>query len=240
MFVGQPELKVKLKSPNFSQLAQRIIVNYHLMPLTQEETGLYIASRLEKAGCESTIFTKTALERIYFATKGVPRLVNLLCDSALVYGFASEVETIDEPVILHVIEDKGDIGLVSQIDSHATDHGECENLSLSDDQNRLDFSRIVSLEKEVQQLKMQMQWQIEELEKRAENYKDDLIRQLKAEIEEERKLRKNYMVTAGRLKQKYEALRELHASEGEKAKSQRDKQNQENNKKLSWFRRNIG
>jgi general secretion pathway protein A len=112
MLVGHPELKDKLRESSLAQFTQRIAVNYHLSALAREDTGLYIAFRLEKVGGRPDIFTESAIDMIYKASGGIPRSINLLCDSALTYGFADELEIIDTAVIEQVIEDKGGIGLV--------------------------------------------------------------------------------------------------------------------------------
>jgi general secretion pathway protein A len=209
MFVGQPQLLAKLKSPSFSQLAQRITVNYHLMPLTHEETCSYIHSRLEKVGGVPEIFTADAIKKIYFMTKGIPRLINLLCDSALVYAYSGEIVRVDETVINRVIEDKADIGLVSAGATPGGSDAVGATLQLG---GGLAFEegekRIEALEAAVQELKMQVQWQIEELEKRAENFKDDLIRQLRADLEEEKKKHTNSKIILGRLQKDYLAVKD--------------------------------
>jgi putative secretion ATPase (PEP-CTERM system associated) len=110
MLVGQPELKARLKDPGLAQLAQRITVNYHLSTLTREETGEYIAYRLKKAGGSPDIFMPEAVDLIYTNSGGVPRIINLFCDTAMVYGFGYELKQINSKVIDRVIEDKGGIG----------------------------------------------------------------------------------------------------------------------------------
>ncbi len=110
MLVGQPELKARLQDPGMAQLAQRITVNYHLSTLTREETGEYIAYRLKKAGGSPDIFMPEAVDLIYTNSGGVPRIINLFCDTAMVYGFGYELKQINPKVIDRVIEDKGGIG----------------------------------------------------------------------------------------------------------------------------------
>ena len=111
MLVGQPELKAKLNMPDLAQLSQRIAVAYHLTALDQQETQAYIHTRLERAGASRDIFSAEALKKIYQATQGVPRNINLLCDTALVYGFAEDAELIDEVIIDQVLADRGEFGL---------------------------------------------------------------------------------------------------------------------------------
>ncbi|MCP4689698.1 MAG: AAA family ATPase [Desulfobacterales bacterium] len=112
LLVGQPELRDKLRSPHLASFAQRISAHYHLSALGREETVQYIAFRLARAGgSRPDLFTPGAVNLIHQAARGVPRTINLLCDAALVYGFADDLERIDERVIHQVIEDKKGLGL---------------------------------------------------------------------------------------------------------------------------------
>jgi general secretion pathway protein A len=97
---GQLELDQKLRSSELKQLSQRISIRYHLMPLTQREMESYISQRLMVAGSQgSIIFSKSALHEIYKFSKGTPRLVNLLCDRALLGGFVEQYFHIDKGII---------------------------------------------------------------------------------------------------------------------------------------------
>ncbi len=183
MLVGQPELKIKLKRPSLAQLTQRIAVNYHLVSLTRKETAEYVSSRLKMAGGETDIFTDIAIDKIYSFTNGIPRSINLLCDTALVYGFAGDVKIINNSIIDQVIEDKGDFG-ISVDEAEYSDVTSKKVKSLPD--NSLYSSRLLTLETTVQQLKIQVTWRVEQLEIRAENFKDDLIHQLREQVDQKR------------------------------------------------------
>jgi general secretion pathway protein A len=90
VLVGQPELKQRLASPNLRQLKQRITVRYHIPPLTEAETGLYIAHRLRVAGSDGSIlFEPAAVKLIFNYSRGVPRLINALCDNVLLAGYVA-------------------------------------------------------------------------------------------------------------------------------------------------------
>jgi general secretion pathway protein A len=94
VLVGQPELRDKLNGQNLRQLRQRITVRYHLSPLSRVETARYIDHRLRVAGgVGRPIFTPWAIRTIHRYSRGVPRLINAVCDKALLYGF---VNTTDE------------------------------------------------------------------------------------------------------------------------------------------------
>src|SRR4030095_5656807 len=91
MLIGQPELRGILRRPDLEQFAQRVSVDYHLQPLTREETRAYITHRLHVAGAgERKIFENSTLDFVHAYSRGVPRLINMICDAALVYGYASE------------------------------------------------------------------------------------------------------------------------------------------------------
>jgi len=103
--VGQPELRTILNSPGMNQIRQRIAVNYHLKGLNFEETQKYIEYRISKAGGKTNPFTYEAIALIHKSTVGIPRSINLICDSALLYGFADELNTIDMDVIQNLLKD---------------------------------------------------------------------------------------------------------------------------------------
>jgi len=97
VLVGQPELKEKLSQPELRQLEQRITVRYHLEPLDQRETAEYIEHRLRIAGPNHEArFKQSALDGIYDYSKGVPRLINVLCDRTLLAGFVDGTLTLDK------------------------------------------------------------------------------------------------------------------------------------------------
>jgi general secretion pathway protein A len=100
ILLGQLELDRQLQSPELRQLNQRIVIRHYLLPLTQEETESYIYQRLTVAGSQGSItFSKSALDEIYGFSKGTPRLINLICDRALLGGFAEETHHIDKEII---------------------------------------------------------------------------------------------------------------------------------------------
>ncbi len=94
ILAGQPELDRKLDAPNLRQLKQRIVLRCSLDPLTPEECAAYVAARLARAGMPNqTIFSASLLEEVYKRSRGIPRLINLLCDNLLVTAFAMEQRT---------------------------------------------------------------------------------------------------------------------------------------------------
>ena len=107
ILVGQAGLRDTLRRPELEQFAQRIAVNYHLEPLNEQETHAYIAHRVRLAGnTEDEVFTVDACAAVYDHSNGVPRLINLICDTALVYGFAEQRAQIDGTLVEEVVRDK--------------------------------------------------------------------------------------------------------------------------------------
>jgi type II secretory pathway predicted ATPase ExeA len=111
VLVGQPELLEKLKRPELVQFAQRIAISHHLAPLSYPETRRYIQHRLKIAGAGGPIFTEMAMGAVQYFSGGVPRLINSICDLALVYGFADGKALIDETIVLRVISDRQSSGI---------------------------------------------------------------------------------------------------------------------------------
>ena len=104
ILLGQPELNKILKEPRFRPLKQRITVRYHLRPLNFQETKEYIIYRLKRAGSRNiSLFDNNAIKEIYRYSKGLPRLINIVCDNALLAGFALERTRIGKPIIRDVI-----------------------------------------------------------------------------------------------------------------------------------------
>jgi type II secretory pathway predicted ATPase ExeA len=110
---GQPQLSEKLKRPELVQFVQRISVSYHLSPLAYADTRRYIQHRLKVAGADRPIFTEMAMGAIQYFSGGTPRLINSVCDMALVYGFADAVEVIDEELVIRVTSDRQADGIVA-------------------------------------------------------------------------------------------------------------------------------
>jgi general secretion pathway protein A len=112
ILVGQPELRDLLKRQNLRQLTQRISAAYHLSRLSVEEAQEYISYRLEVAGASSEIFTVDARRMIAKASTGIPRIINTVCDLALVYGFSDQQKVIDVDIVDTVLQDRREMGLL--------------------------------------------------------------------------------------------------------------------------------
>jgi len=100
VLVGQPELKNKLNSPSMKQLKQRVAVTFHITPLEADEVGQYINHRLCVAGSRGDIlFTYDSVEFIYRHSGGIPRIINMICDKALLAAYVMETKDITLPIV---------------------------------------------------------------------------------------------------------------------------------------------
>ena len=108
MLVGQPELDLKLDSFDLRPLKQRIAFRAHLSPLDEQDTEKYIHERLAIAGAGSRaepLFSPEALKAINKYSKGFPRLINTICENALITGYAQQLPTISPEIITGVARD---------------------------------------------------------------------------------------------------------------------------------------
>jgi general secretion pathway protein A len=112
ILIGQPQLKDLLRSPELVQFAQRVSSDFHLKPLTQNEVKEYINYRLKAAGARSQLFSDEACRAIAQASQGIPRTINILCDTALIYGFAVSADRITAELVNMVIENKSQYGVL--------------------------------------------------------------------------------------------------------------------------------
>lgn len=107
ILVGQPQLRDRLAQPALAQLAQRVSVHFHLTSLPQNEVKDYIDHRLKVAGYsgEMPLFDEEAVEQIATLSKGVPRIINSVCDACLTYAYADDMKCINKAIVEKVIED---------------------------------------------------------------------------------------------------------------------------------------
>ncbi|MGF1546040.1 MAG: ExeA family protein [Thiotrichales bacterium] len=112
IFVGQPELRDKLLKHELRQLTQRVSVDYFLEPLSPKEVFEYIRYRLRNAGGDPEIFMADAIAKIYRYSGGIPRIINILSDTAMVYGYAQSAETITGKIVEEMIVDKKRISIL--------------------------------------------------------------------------------------------------------------------------------
>jgi type II secretory pathway predicted ATPase ExeA len=105
ILIGQPELRKRLKHSAYEAIKQRIGIRYHLGPLGREDTGQYIAHRLETAGGDPGIVDEEAADVIFRYSGGLPRVINNIAANALLTGFSKELSVIGPDIVLDVVED---------------------------------------------------------------------------------------------------------------------------------------
>lgn len=112
ILLGQPELDDILNRPEFRQLKQRVSLRYYIKPLDKEDVDVYIKRRLKTAGAfDSDIFTSKAFREIFKYSKGIPRLINIVCDNALLIGYAADQKVIGKSIVREVIDNLDGIHL---------------------------------------------------------------------------------------------------------------------------------
>ena len=99
ILIGQPELRELLDRPEMRQIAQRITGRYHLEPLTKEDTRAYVSHRLRVAGAQSEVFTRSAIGALYKHSRGIPRLINVIADRALLAGYTQDRRSVDAKLV---------------------------------------------------------------------------------------------------------------------------------------------
>ena len=99
MLLGQPELRDRLARVEMRQLAQRVVARYHLDPLSRPELGAYVHHRLTVAGGQGMPFSPRVLDRLYRLSGGIPRLINVICDRALLGAYAADLKTVSPRVL---------------------------------------------------------------------------------------------------------------------------------------------
>ncbi len=106
VLVGQPDLRDSLELPSLEQLRQRVTVRYHIDPLDADETERYINHRLNRAAIGAPLlFTRDVSDAIHERSRGVPRLINVICDAVLLCGYAEEARQIDASLVNIAIEE---------------------------------------------------------------------------------------------------------------------------------------
>ena len=113
VMVGQPDLRDKLASRELEQLRQRITVSYHLNPLDPAETANYVNHRLRRAALGPPLeFPREVTDTVHSRSRGVPRIINVICDAALVFGYAEERRQIDLPLMREVLAELETTGVL--------------------------------------------------------------------------------------------------------------------------------
>jgi general secretion pathway protein A len=115
ILIGQPELNETLENVEFRQLKQRVSLRYHVQPLNKQDTEKYIKRRLRIAGAfDHNIFTPKAMKEIFDYSRGIPRLINIVCDNALLNGYAADQKVIGHKIIHEVINNLDGFSLLKK------------------------------------------------------------------------------------------------------------------------------
>jgi general secretion pathway protein A len=203
VLVAQPGLRSRLQHPSLVQLSQRIAVSYHLAPLDLSETSAYIVHRLKVAsGLNESLFTPEAVECVFQHSGGIPRRINILCDSALVYGFADELATIDHKVIEQVVSDKWEVGIFPG----ATVGEDTQFLGITSAGDNGLLGRLKNLEEKVDELSARLGHFLFEGEQNRVNDTKAQIQQLERLLTEERKRSDSLLSHYNRMKEKVNML----------------------------------
>jgi putative secretion ATPase (PEP-CTERM system associated) len=183
MLVGQPELVAKLKKPSLRQFTQRIAASYHLTGLNREETGEYIAHRLLKAGGRPDLFTAAAVDQIHQLSGGIPRSINLLCQAALVYGFAEGAISISQDLIRQIQADN--VGICLSADTAETPAAAAAPPASAEGDGAP--RRLQDLEAQLREMKLRMDRLVQQSEQRSHSFNDELFSRLEKFLAAERK-----------------------------------------------------
>ncbi len=203
MLVGQPELVAKLKQPSLRQFTQRIAASYHLTGLDREETGAYIAHRMVKAGGRPELFTTAAVDLIHQLSGGIPRSINLLCQAALVYGFAEGAKSVSQDLVRQIQEDNIGIALAPGPAEPAAAAPPAAGPAADDGLPR----RIQELENRLRDMRMRMDLYIQHNEKRAQQSADEVFTRLERLLDEERQTNAELLQRCTKLEMENRVLR---------------------------------
>jgi len=113
ILIGQPQLRDLLMQPELMQFSQRVAADYHIAALSLKETIAYMKHRLTRVGSAKPIFDLGAYRLIFAASRGIPRLVNVVCDTALSFAFGDGVYFIDEQYMHGVLKERAEGGLLA-------------------------------------------------------------------------------------------------------------------------------
>lgn len=113
ILVGQPELRAMLRKPELMQFSQRVAADYHISALSPRDTVAYIKHRLIQAGATQDVFTPHAYLLIHTVSRGVPRLINILCDTALSYAYGDGITMVDEEYLKEILRERSEGGLLA-------------------------------------------------------------------------------------------------------------------------------
>ena len=161
---GQPELKYKLQRMDLKQFAQRVSVHFHLKGLKKDEVQHYIRYRLKVGGTKNVnLFNDDAVDLIYLHSKGIPRIINIICDTALVYGYADSKKVITKSVIEEVIKERDQSGIFDGFENNEPtlpfkDDQREHGLKKSNHEQQVLVEKIAFLENNISDIKREIRY----------------------------------------------------------------------------------
>lgn len=206
ILAGRPELKEKLEDSALASLTQHIGITYHILPFNSEESSAYIAHRLKIAGGNPEIFDSGALEMIFRIARGNPRNINLICDQALVYGFADSIKTISSTVIAQVFKDNPNLGKSADLEKTTDDFSSETGLHPV---NEAPQTTISPQNKErSENWQQRIEGRLQTLEQLISEYSKELREVIKSVFEKERQKNDDLMMKYAQLKAESRILRQ--------------------------------
>jgi len=138
VMVGQPELREKLRLPQLEQLRQRITVSYHLQPLDVEETARYINHRLKRAAIGAPLeFPEDVTRLIHQRSRGVPRIINVIADAALLFAYGIDRRTVDVEVTMEALAELDTTGVLASYHSESAQAAQAASVSVAEAQEAM-------------------------------------------------------------------------------------------------------
>ena len=204
ILMGQPELKYKLQRKDLEQFAQRVTVSNHLEGLKKEEVHQYIHHRLKVGGANNLdIFNNEAIEAIYKYSQGIPRIINIICDTALVHGYADDIKIIDRKIVEEVIETREIGGRLPSVTENAKTHlppspDKAETIPEYEKRGQYLENRIDLLESIVTNLDQRLNDWVNKKEKQESNFLE-LLKMFKDSLENRRHMILKYSQLKKRL-----------------------------------------
>lgn len=211
MLAGQAELLSRLEMPEFAQISQRVFVNSHLEPMEAEETAGYISSRTQQAGASEPLFTEDAVARVHAASGGIPRMINMICDSALLFAFSDEVKPVGREVIEQVLQERDGVGMQVQA-SRRPGRVKAENGARPQVGTTEVDGRLRTMEEGLKAIQAELKRQAASPLGTSEGSLDDLVGTLKALLMVERQKSDKLLRENTLLRQKYQQLKQQMAS----------------------------
>ncbi len=175
ILVGQPELREAISAPALRQLRQRISINCHLQPLSRQEMEQYILHRLEVAGNRNAVsISQESYDLIYSSSRGIPRLVNIICDFLLISAFAEETDNLEESLVSDVI---GEI----DVDQHFWQTDSTKEIATKSNKSR---EVIQSVPEEVNKVLQQINRRLDVMEKDSKSHAETMVREFSQKLTE--------------------------------------------------------